>query len=190
MWDFASCNEAEQCQEHITFHPYPNLYWALHQDQMSYYLLVFVRSFHSAIVFFSISPHSEYPRIAIQMGLPTNASKVIFQSQYKCDSVILEVNNLTIDYWKWTQLYFQFFDKEIHVLKDSEGSRKGILKVKHELINMLRWFSIGSDHSITHWSLYCLPEDLPPAYPPDCGMTPNDIYYKGTQWVSESGKND
>ncbi|GBP07976.1 Hepatocyte growth factor [Eumeta japonica] len=189
MWDLPFCEDEYVCEEHTTFKPHPLFFWPLRQKHLNYELEIWVRSYSSAIVYLVREPYHEFPRINIVLGVSENVSEIFYQAAPNMRVVPLAqvTYPYLLDYWEWTELHFIIFSQEMQIFLNVEGRLEMIFKVKHELMNALRWFSLGSDHSITHWSVYCQPPDMPPAYPPDCALTQSEFGYSGDQWVTGSG---
>lgn len=184
VWDFPYCTD--KCREHTTFLPTPIFRWPLRQGLMSYYLDIYVRSFHSAYVFFTRDPYHDFPRITFMVHLPSNITKICYEPTQSSSKVIAEVSDLKIDYWLWTHLQFNI-SKEIEIMRNVNGHFEKLLSVNHTIIAFLRWFSIGSHNSVSHWTLFCEPADNTHANLPDCVMNTPSIDYNGTQWVTASG---
>ncbi|KAJ9585964.1 hypothetical protein L9F63_020396, partial [Diploptera punctata] len=65
-----------------------------------------------------------------------------------------------------------------------------LIEVEHEIVRRLRWFSVGS-LSTAHWTISCAPsesEQVITALPPECSISESELKYKGSQWVTGTGK--
>lgn len=189
MWDFPFCDDDNICEEHTTFFPKPSFLWPLRRIHMNYDLELTLRCYHSAIVFFMRDPYHDYPRIIARIGFLNNIIDVAYklsEASYSHTLGQVTIKDI-VDYWKWTQLHFIMNAHEMQIMRNEDGHFETLLKVNHDIMNSLRWFSIGANYSITHWTLYCEPLDVPSAYPPECAFTKKEYGYSGTQWVINTG---
>lgn len=186
LWDFTDYEPDNSCQEHLTFLPIPGLYWPLRKKHYIFYLNLHVRSFHSAFIFLVANPYHAYPRVTVKIGVPPNHTIVTCDQSLNV-STILSEKPCAIGYWAWTEFNVEIITNQILLTTKVDGRLLPFVNVTHELAKSLRWFSIGSNNSVTHWTLFCQPIAVPPAHKPDCVKSTNDVYYTGNQWVTSLG---
>lgn len=185
IWDFPDLELERSCQEHLTFLPTPNLFWPLRQQRYNFNLNLHVRSFHSAFIFLVPNPYYAYPRITVKIGVPPNQMIVTCEQSLNVSS-ILSVKPFALGYWSWTEFYVEIITNQILLTTKVEGHLLPFVNVTHELAKSLRWFSIGSNNSVTHWTFFCQPIAVPPAHKPECVLSTNDVY-TGNQWITTLG---
>lgn len=186
MWDFPDFEPESSCQEHLTFLPIPNLFWPLRHEHYSFNLNLHVRSFNSAFIFLVPNPYYAYPRITVKIGVPPNLMLVTCD-QSRNVSTKLTVKPFAIRYWSWTEFNVEIVTNQILLSTNIDGHLRPFVNVTHDLAKSLRWFSIGSNNSVTHWTLFCQPIAVPPARKPDCITSHDDVHYAGKQWVTTLG---
>lgn len=182
MWDF---EPESTCQEHLTLLPTPNLLWPLRHRHYYFNLNLHVRSFHSAFIFLVPNPYYAYPRVTVKIGVPPKQIIVTCDQSLNV-STLLSVKQFAIGYWSWTEFNVDIIANQILLAMKVEGHFVPFMNVTHELAKSLRWFSIGSNNSMTHWTFFCQPIAVPPAHKPDCVLSTDDAY-TGNQWVTSLG---
>lgn len=186
VWDFPDFEPDISCQEHLTFLPMPNLFWPLRHKQYYSNLNLHVRSFHSAFIFLVPNPYYAYPRVTVKIGVSLN--QMIITCDYSVNvSTVLSVKQFSIGYWFWTEFNVEIITNQILLTTKVDGEVLPIVNVTHELAKSLKWFSIGSNYSVTHWTFFCQPIPVPPAHKPDCVISTDDAFYAGKQWVTRLG---
>lgn len=164
----------------------PNLLWPLRHKHYYFNLNLHVRSFHSAFLFLVPNPYYAYPRVTVKIGVPLNQMIVTFDQSLNV-STILSVIPFAIEYWSWTELNVDIITNQILLTTKVDRQLLPFVNVTHELAKSLRWFSIGSNKSVTHWTFFCQPNAVPPAHKPDCVISTSDVFYTGNQWVTSLG---
>lgn len=186
VWNFPDFEQENSCQEHITFLPSPNLFWPLRHEHHNFSLRLQVRSFHSAFIFLLPNPYYAFPRVTLKIGVLTNQIVVTCDKSQNV-STVLTKKAFSIGYWVWTELNIEIITNQILLTNVVDGRRFPFVNVTHDLAKSLRWFSIGSNSSVTHWTFFCQPIGVPPARKPDCVTSSGEIYYTGDQWVTSLG---
>lgn len=191
MWEFPFCDDEYVCEEHTTFYNSPTYFWPVRRAHTNLDLELSLRSVHSATVYLTRDPYNEYPRVMVHFGFSIDTIEVKYKLSNVSKPLSLgkQSHKDLLDYWRWTEFHLVIFGQEMQVMINEDGHFETVLKVRHEIMNSLAWFSVGSEFSIAHWTFYCVPIAVPPAYPPECGLTVKDFGYNGTQWVTSSGNN-
>lgn len=52
------------------------------------------------------------------------------------------------------------FGTHLHLFSQRTYGSEEIISINHDLLITLRWFSVGSDQTIAHWTFFCLPESM------------------------------
>ncbi|XP_068990496.1 uncharacterized protein [Neodiprion pinetum] len=66
--------------------------------------------------------------------------------------------------------------------------REKVFSIRDDAIQTVRWFSIGSENTIAHWTLFCTPTEenaVEAPWFPNCISNSADSRYEGTQWMAE-----
>lgn len=185
IWDFSDFEPESSCQEHLTILPIPSLFWPLRRKRYYFNLNLHFRSFHSAFIFLVPNPYYAYPRVTVKIGVPPKQIIVTYDQSLNV-STILSVKPFAIGYWSWTEFNVEIITNQILLTMRVEGYLLPFMNVTHEVAKSLRWFSIGSNNSVTHWTFFCQPIAVPPAHKPDCVLSTDDVY-TGNQWVTTLG---
>ncbi|ENN72800.1 hypothetical protein YQE_10604, partial [Dendroctonus ponderosae] len=89
-----------------------------------------------------------------------------------------------VDYWAWHEFSISIFANSLQIYMKKPIGMHSLLETTDEVFRQLRWFSVGSENSVAHWSFYCEPPRFaqpPAAMLPDCAINTNEPDYSGTQ---------
>nr|XP_022913815.1 uncharacterized protein LOC111424495 [Onthophagus taurus] len=191
LWEFPFCDVEEQCDVHTTTSVDFQKFFPIRDVMQGQEINFNIRAYHSAYVLLVATPAKDYPQFKIILQREGNITRVLYKPHEKASEAVLhEVFGEIVQYWTWKEFTIHLFGDEFEVFTSKKGLANTFISFKHDDLRLMRWFSIGSDNTIAHWTLYCFPpkEASPPAaYLPECALTRSEIYYNGTQDVTSDG---
>lgn len=191
LWSFPFCSEDNKCEIHTTSSLFQR-YWPLGINSVGHDLNFFVRAFHSANIRLLQSPTVEYPRVDINLQDKNNITR-IQMTEYEGGSraTLIELTSLQLlDYWNWREFSVSLFADTLSLYRTKETGTYLITELKNDILRKMRWFSISSEDSVAHWTLFCKPSEFsnpPPAWLPECALDVKENGYNGSQAVTNEG---
>lgn len=55
---------------------------------------------------------------------------------------------------------FSIFGTHLRLFSQRTYGSEKIINVNHDLLITLRWFSVGSNRTIAHWTFFCPPDGI------------------------------
>ncbi|KAL0116972.1 hypothetical protein PUN28_010087 [Cardiocondyla obscurior] len=186
LWRTEFCQK--YCESHITFgNKFLNI-WPIQKNNDTRDIHFYVRASHNIEIQLYQTPGSLFPCFTIEIGR-NNVTSLIYQESKKSIKQYLKevVIKKLIDYWKWNEFIISIFGSHLRLFSQRTYGSEEIINVNHDLFHTLRWFSIGSDQTIAHWTLFCPPDEtdkVEDPQPPNCIHNIADYQYQGNQWTS------
>ncbi|RLU15980.1 hypothetical protein DMN91_011738 [Ooceraea biroi] len=87
-----------------------------------------------------------------------------------------------LDYWSWKEFSISIFGTYLRLFAQRTYGSEDILRVNHDLLITMRWFSVGSDRTTAHWTFFCPPDAtdaVEDPQPPNCIHNVADYQYQG-----------
>ena len=121
-----------------------------------------------------------------------------------------------LDFWTWKEFTLSIFGSHLRLFMKTIYGKEEMLYLSYNFFGSLRWFSIGSERTIAHWTLFCSADGIisdfsgvdcepilkttfnilifkleihPVEDPtlPNCISTLTEYGYQGNQWISTKG---
>ncbi|XP_012217839.1 uncharacterized protein [Linepithema humile] len=185
LWSTEFCQK--YCESHTTFGSDFLRIWSMQKSNDTQDVHFYVRASRNVEIRLYQSPGALFPCFTIEIGR-NNVTSLLYQENEKSIKQHLKdvmIKGL-INYWKWKDFTISIFGTQLRLFSQRTYGIEEILDVNHDLLVTLRWFSVGSDETIAHWTLFCPPDTnmVEDPQPPNCIQNAADFQYQGTQWTS------
>ncbi|XP_039305190.1 uncharacterized protein LOC105195293, partial [Solenopsis invicta] len=177
------------CESHITFGNEFLRIWPMQKSNDTRDIHFYVRASRNIEIRLYQSPGALFPCFTVEIG-HEDVTALLYQENEK--SVKQYLKEITvkglIDYWDWKEFTISIFGTHLRLFSQRTYGSEKIINVNHDLLITLRWFSVGSNRTIAHWTFFCPPDatdTIESPQPPNCIHNIADYQYRGAQWTSE-----
>ncbi|XP_071643001.1 uncharacterized protein [Temnothorax longispinosus] len=158
LWKTEFCQK--YCESHITFGDEFLRIWPMQKSNDTQDIRFYVRASHNIEIRLYQSPGALFPCVTIEIGRNDVTSLSYQESEKSAKQYLKEVViKRLIDYWNWKEFIISIFGSHLRLFSQRTHGSEEIINVNHDLLITLRWFSVGSDQTIAHWTFFCLPDD-------------------------------
>ncbi|XP_076657285.1 uncharacterized protein LOC143361615 [Halictus rubicundus] len=186
LWSTTFCQK--QCEVHTTFGTNYSRAWTMEKNNDTNDARVFVRASQNIHIRLYPTPKSEYPSVTVTIG--KDIATLTYQEEEDSTKHYLKEipSRGLLDFWSWREFSISIFGEHFRLFYQKAKTAIELFYVNNNFFANLRWFSIGSEKSVAHWTLFCSPEatdavEIPSA--PNCISDLTDYLYKGGQWTSD-----
>ncbi|XP_011865894.1 PREDICTED: uncharacterized protein LOC105560957 isoform X2 [Vollenhovia emeryi] len=176
------------CESHITFEDEFLRIWPMQKSNDTHDIHFYVRASHNIKIRLYQSPGALFPCFTIEIGRDDVTSLLYQESEKSVKQYVKEVVvKGLIDYWNWKEFIVSIFGTHLRLFSQRAYGSEEVINANHDLLITLRWFSVGSDQTIAHWTFFCSPDasdKVEDPQPPNCIQNIIDYQYQGTQWTS------
>ncbi|XP_076293122.1 uncharacterized protein LOC143215152 [Lasioglossum baleicum] len=190
LWSTTFCQT--QCELHTTFGTNYSRAWTMEKNNDTNDARIFVRASQNIHIRLYQTPKLEYPSVTlclVQVVIGKDIATLTYQEEEDSTKHYLKEipSRGLLDFWSWREFSISIFGDHFRLFYQKAKSAIELFYVNNNFFANLRWFSIGSEKSIAHWTLFCSPEatdavEIPSA--PNCISDLTDYLYKGGQWTS------
>ncbi|XP_066600635.1 uncharacterized protein [Prorops nasuta] len=186
LWSTEFCQSS--CEEHLTFGLDFVRIWPLQRSNATFDVHFFVRASHSIVLRLYQSPGASFPYFTLLIEDNEAITLTYQQTEHSMKEYLKDIPAKgLLDYWSWKEFTLSIFGLHLRLFSQKVHGNEEILYVKHTLFSTLRWFSVGSDKTMAHWTFFCSPAAqsvVEDPWPPNCMANPADYLYEGSQWTS------
>ncbi|XP_046608872.1 uncharacterized protein LOC124299649 [Neodiprion virginianus] len=187
LWSMQFCEAT--CEVHTTFGLEFLRIWPLLQSNSSHDLQFHIRASHGAMIQLTQTPAVPFPRYLIILGQSGSTLLLYQEMETSTKKILLDIETKQIlNFWAWHEFTISIFGMAIQMFWHRDYGREKVFSIRDDAIQTVRWFSIGSENTIAHWTLFCTPTEenaVEAPWFPNCISNSADSRYEGTQWMAE-----
>ncbi|XP_043265555.1 uncharacterized protein LOC122405108 [Colletes gigas] len=185
LWSTEFCQK--HCEVHTTFGIEFSRVWAIQRNNDTADVRFHVRARRNILIRLYQTPTLEYPSITVTIGKDI-ISLIYQETKESVKQYLKEIPNRGIlDFWVWKEFSISIFGEHFRLFLQKTRAAVELLYMNNNFFVTLRWFSIGSENTIAHWTLFCSPEAADAVEEPtlpNCISDAKGYEYNGTQWTS------
>ncbi|XP_032670210.1 uncharacterized protein LOC116843687 [Odontomachus brunneus] len=187
LWSTEFCQN--YCESHTTFGDEFLTVWPMQKSNDTQDVRFYVRAKRDIKVRLYQSPGVLFPCFTLEIRRNDIISLLYQENEIAIKQYLKEVIiKGSLNYWIWKEFTISIFGTHLRLISQLVSGSEEILFVNHDLLTTLRWFSVGSNQTIAHWTFFCPPDATDAVenpQPPNCIHNIADYQYRGTQWTSE-----
>ncbi|XP_076666475.1 plasminogen isoform X2 [Andrena cerasifolii] len=185
LWGTAFCQT--YCEVHTTLGIDFSRVWSMEKNNDTMDVRFYVRASQNVHIRLYQSPAIEYPSVTVTIG--KHITTLTYQeSNDSAKHYLREIPSKgSLNFWSWNEYSISIFGEHLRLFSQKIRGAIEMFYANEKLFATLRWFSIGSENSIAHWTLFCPPGEADvveePSLP-NCNYDTMSYDYKGTQWTT------